>query len=201
VVSYINPKNTIRQIAAAAKMNDLEIRRIVYGLLQAGLVEIIRPEGAPPPASASTSAPPANKEEQKSLDQPADQPHPFFVIRVYRAAPQEIEESTLCKRSKWWSLVHSMLEKPSSSVRLVKSMLSPQNERSPPKRNGSKTQQRLPWILAASRWMMTWCSTYLAHRAETFRFHVGNPFGRHAGLYCHGRQHPPRNFPRGAQHS
>ena len=46
VVSYINPKNTMRQIARATKMNDLEIRRMVYGLLQAGLVEIIRPGGA-----------------------------------------------------------------------------------------------------------------------------------------------------------
>jgi hypothetical protein len=45
VVSYINPKNSIRQIAKATKMNDLEIRRIVYGLLQAGLIELIRPKG------------------------------------------------------------------------------------------------------------------------------------------------------------
>ena len=30
VVSYINPKNTMKQIANANKMNDLEIRRIVY---------------------------------------------------------------------------------------------------------------------------------------------------------------------------
>lgn len=66
VVSYINPKNTIRQIAATNKMNDLEIRRIVYGLLQAGLVEIIRPEGAPTP-NPVRSFPTENKEEQKSL--------------------------------------------------------------------------------------------------------------------------------------
>jgi hypothetical protein len=43
VVSYINPKNTIRQIMQTTKMNELEIRRIVYGLLQAGLVELVRP--------------------------------------------------------------------------------------------------------------------------------------------------------------
>lgn len=43
VVSFVNPKNTIRQIAKANNMSDLEIRRIVYGLEQAGLVEIIRP--------------------------------------------------------------------------------------------------------------------------------------------------------------
>jgi len=66
VVSYINPKNTIRQIANAAKMNDLQIRRIVYGLLQAGLVELIRPEGAPIPQPVRVF-PTDDKEEQKSL--------------------------------------------------------------------------------------------------------------------------------------
>ncbi|MEJ2511451.1 MAG: DUF4388 domain-containing protein [Anaerolineales bacterium] len=30
VVSYINPKNSIKQIGKAAKMSDLEIRRVVY---------------------------------------------------------------------------------------------------------------------------------------------------------------------------
>jgi len=66
VVSYINPKNTIKQIASATKMNDLEIRRIVYGLLQAGLVEVCRPEGAPVPQQGRVY-PTENKEEQKSL--------------------------------------------------------------------------------------------------------------------------------------
>lgn len=44
VVSYINPKNTIQQIANANQLSEMEIRRIVYGLLQAGLVEIVRPQ-------------------------------------------------------------------------------------------------------------------------------------------------------------
>lgn len=65
VVSYINPRNTIRQIAATTKMNDLEIRRIVYGLLQAGIVEMIRPESAPRPTMRIF--PTNDKEEQKSL--------------------------------------------------------------------------------------------------------------------------------------
>jgi hypothetical protein len=43
VVSFVNPKNTIRQIAKANNMSEVEIRRIVYGLEQAGLVEIIKP--------------------------------------------------------------------------------------------------------------------------------------------------------------
>lgn len=64
VVSYINPKNTIRQIARATQLNDLEIRRIVYGLLQAGLIEVIRPDGM---LQIRTSIPGSNHEEQKSL--------------------------------------------------------------------------------------------------------------------------------------
>jgi hypothetical protein len=44
VISFINPKNTIRQIATATNKNDLEIRKIVYGFIQAGLVEMVRPE-------------------------------------------------------------------------------------------------------------------------------------------------------------
>jgi hypothetical protein len=51
---------------ASAKIKDLEIRRIVYGLLQAGLVEIIRPEGMVIPMVPKTFTTP-NKEEQKSL--------------------------------------------------------------------------------------------------------------------------------------
>jgi hypothetical protein len=66
VVSYINPKNTIRQIARANKMSDLEIRRIVFGLLQAGLVDIVRPVGMPMPAGAK-QLPPVDRKQQSSL--------------------------------------------------------------------------------------------------------------------------------------
>ena len=41
VVSFINPRNTIRQIARANNLSDFQVRRIVYGLLQAGLVEFV----------------------------------------------------------------------------------------------------------------------------------------------------------------
>jgi hypothetical protein len=47
VVKYITPKNTIRQIARANNMNDLEIRRVIYTLLQAGIVEMVRVAGTP----------------------------------------------------------------------------------------------------------------------------------------------------------
>jgi hypothetical protein len=45
VVSFINPKNSIRQIAKANNMSEIEIRRVVYGLEQAGLVELVKPPG------------------------------------------------------------------------------------------------------------------------------------------------------------
>jgi hypothetical protein len=68
VVSYINPKNSIRQIAKATKMSELEIRRIVYGLLQAGLVKLIRPAGAPTQIDGLQSAfPGKDREEQRNL--------------------------------------------------------------------------------------------------------------------------------------
>jgi hypothetical protein len=68
VISFINPRNSIRQIAQATHMNDFQIRRIVYGMLQAGLVELVRPEGvelvppggrpAAPPGTARTAGAP-----------------------------------------------------------------------------------------------------------------------------------------------
>ncbi len=66
VVSYINPKNSIRQIARANKMSDTEIRRIVYGLMQAGLVEIVRAKGMKMPSQAPQIKP-MDPEEQESL--------------------------------------------------------------------------------------------------------------------------------------
>jgi hypothetical protein len=75
VVSFINPKNSMRAVAKANKLSDLEIRRIVYGLLQAGLVEVIRPQGAPQPVpmvpGARKPAPPtlAEKKTTRNLVQ------------------------------------------------------------------------------------------------------------------------------------
>lgn len=71
VVRYVNPKNTIRQIARALHISDQQIRKIVYGLLEAGLVELVRKEGTqPPPAVQAAARIPesrSNPEEQKSL--------------------------------------------------------------------------------------------------------------------------------------
>ena len=68
VVSYINPKNTIRQIGKAAKMTEMDIRRVVYSLLQAGLVELVRPDGVERslPGLEQTMAG-KSKEEQQNL--------------------------------------------------------------------------------------------------------------------------------------
>lgn len=48
IVSFVNPKNTIRQIAKANNLSDMEIRRIANGLLQAGLVQVMKPTAAQP---------------------------------------------------------------------------------------------------------------------------------------------------------
>lgn len=67
VIPYINPKNTIQQIAHVLGYNDLVIRRIVYTLLQAGVVEMIRPEGMPTTSQVVSVLPEATKEQRKTL--------------------------------------------------------------------------------------------------------------------------------------
>lgn len=64
VLSYVNPKNTIRQIKQTVKMNDLEIRRVVYGLLQAGLVEMVRLGGV---QLSAKMFPTSNRDDNKRL--------------------------------------------------------------------------------------------------------------------------------------
>jgi hypothetical protein len=54
VIGYVKPSNSIRQIARAVEMSDLEIRRIVYGLLQAGIVELVGPSAK---SRATTATP------------------------------------------------------------------------------------------------------------------------------------------------
>jgi hypothetical protein len=66
VVSFVNPKNSIRQIAQATSMDDLQIRRVVYGLLQAGLVDVLKSEQSRP-LPATQLLPNQSREEQRSL--------------------------------------------------------------------------------------------------------------------------------------
>ena len=51
VISFINARNTIRQIANYLKIDEYQIRRIVYGLQSAGLVDVV-PVAVPASASA-----------------------------------------------------------------------------------------------------------------------------------------------------
>ncbi|HUS94670.1 MAG TPA: DUF4388 domain-containing protein [Patescibacteria group bacterium] len=58
VVSFVSPENTVRQIAAAVNLNEFQIRRIVYGLLQVGLVELVgsvRPDATSDSSKTSES--------------------------------------------------------------------------------------------------------------------------------------------------
>jgi len=66
VVSFVNPRNTIRQIARANNLSDFEIRRIVYGMLQAGLVEVVRP------ARPQVQAPPVGRQAGSKQDTPKE---------------------------------------------------------------------------------------------------------------------------------
>lgn len=69
VVSFVNPRNTIRQIAKANNLSEFEIRRIVYGMLQAGLVEFV---DKPKPATAVEPADQGKRPKRQAVEQPPD---------------------------------------------------------------------------------------------------------------------------------
>jgi len=59
VISFVNPRNTIRQIAQSNNMSEYQIRKIVYSLLQAGIVQLVpsqRQQAAPAGAAAQPAA-------------------------------------------------------------------------------------------------------------------------------------------------
>lgn len=85
VVSFINPRNSIRQIAKANNLSDFQIRRIVYGMLQAGLVELVWPEGVQPPKPE----PSARRRREKA---PAAPRRPEW-------APTPVHQAPAAKRS------------------------------------------------------------------------------------------------------
>lgn len=58
VVSFINSRNTIRQIASFLKMDEFQIRRIVHGLHSAGLVDVAGGIPAAVPAPLPAAPPP-----------------------------------------------------------------------------------------------------------------------------------------------
>jgi hypothetical protein len=65
VISYINPKNTIIQIAKANKLSEFQIRRTVYGMMQAGIVEVIQPDKPEPDRPTS----PRRRRQTESVDE------------------------------------------------------------------------------------------------------------------------------------
>lgn len=71
VISYIHPDNSMNRIAKYLQLSDLEMRRIVFSLIQAGVVELVRPEPVYPETRTGENpailATPEAKEERKSL--------------------------------------------------------------------------------------------------------------------------------------
>ncbi|MCU0512550.1 MAG: DUF4388 domain-containing protein [Anaerolineae bacterium] len=67
VVSYVNPKNTIRMIMRQLNMSDVEIKRVVYGLVQAGLVEIVKKTASKEDAAKNA---PASRRQQRKGSKP-----------------------------------------------------------------------------------------------------------------------------------
>ena len=70
VISYVDPRNALHQIGRATELSDLEVRQVVYSLLQAGIIEMVRPvtkQGAQPPPRLPTPIAKVDKEESKSL--------------------------------------------------------------------------------------------------------------------------------------
>ncbi|MBE2198490.1 MAG: DUF4388 domain-containing protein [Anaerolinea sp.] len=75
VISFINPRNSVRQIARANNLSDFEIRRIVYGMLQAGLVEFTappRPQTVTATATTTTAATTSRRERVPEQQSPAE---------------------------------------------------------------------------------------------------------------------------------
>jgi hypothetical protein len=69
VISLIDPRNSMRKIAQANNLSDFEIRRIIYGMLQAGLVELVKP--TPPKKPAAASARSARQQRAGTSETPA----------------------------------------------------------------------------------------------------------------------------------
>ncbi|MCS6835679.1 MAG: DUF4388 domain-containing protein [Anaerolineae bacterium] len=80
VVSYVNPKNTIRQIMKVLNMSEVEIKRILYSLNQAGLVEIVKPQAVRPGVKAPTPA--ASVAQRKPQARPQKPPEKKVVLSL-----------------------------------------------------------------------------------------------------------------------
>lgn len=79
VISFINPRNNLRRIAKYSSMNDFQIRKIIYGLLSAGLVEIISPQPTLAPAVGRRATRPPGVEGRRVAARP---PKRGLVLRL-----------------------------------------------------------------------------------------------------------------------
>ncbi len=71
VISLIDPRNSMRKIAQANNLSDFQIRRIIYGMLQAGLVELVQPAKPQIPTTASNSSRAARQQRAVTSETPA----------------------------------------------------------------------------------------------------------------------------------
>ncbi len=71
VISLIDPRNSMRKIAQANNLSDFEIRRIIYGMLQAGLVELVKPTPPKKPAASGMSSRSARQQRAGTTETPA----------------------------------------------------------------------------------------------------------------------------------
>lgn len=53
VISFINARNTIKQIGEYLQLDEFQVRRVVYGLKQNGLIDMIQPARNDPPMPRS----------------------------------------------------------------------------------------------------------------------------------------------------
>ena len=70
VIPYVDPKNSLSQIARVTDLSDSEIRQVIYSLVQAGIVEMVRPDklqGVPQPPRLPDVITKGDKNEGKSL--------------------------------------------------------------------------------------------------------------------------------------
>jgi hypothetical protein len=69
VISLIDPRNSMRKIAQANNLSDFQIRRIIYGMLQAGLVELVQPTKPQVPATTASSSSRAARQQRATTSE------------------------------------------------------------------------------------------------------------------------------------
>ncbi len=71
VISFINPRNTLAQIARYSGLDELQIRRIVLKLMRNGLVEIVGPPAGRPQPAAQGAGVSAGRRMERPPGHPA----------------------------------------------------------------------------------------------------------------------------------